>query len=328
MRVLVTGGAGFVGSHVLDRLQACGHEPRNFDLVPSPYHCNGNSVDTVIGDLRDEDAVRAAVRGCEAILHLAAVADVNEVVEDPVRAEDVNVRGTRILLDAARAEGVAQFVYASTVWVYGNAVDATAVTEDTPLSLPTHLYTATKLAGEMYTRSYDELYGTPHTILRFGIPYGPRARTAAVLAAFVARARAGEPLSIAGDGAQTRQFVYVEDLADGIVSSLVPRAVGRTYNLVRDESVSIRQIADIVRELVADVPVVHGPARAADVTLAQVSGARAALELGWSPATTFAEGARRYVESLSATSGSPSASAASMIAGSAATVFRHDSGAL
>lgn len=307
MKVLVTGGAGFVGSHVLDRLQAHGHEPRNFDLFASPYHCNGNGVDTVVGDLRDESTVRAAVRGCDVVIHLAAVADVNHVVEDPVRAEDVNVRGTRILLDAARAEGVDRFVYASTVWVYGNALDDRPVTEDTPLTLPTHLYTATKLAGEMYTRSYGELYGLPYTILRFGIPYGPRARAAAVLATFVARAREGQPLSIAGDGAQTRQFVYVEDLAEGIVAALAPQAVDRTYNLVRNESVSIRQIADIVRDLVADVPIVHGQPRAADVKLAQVSGERATLELGWTPSTTFAEGARRYVESLSATSGSPSA---------------------
>ena len=307
MKVLVTGGAGFVGSHVLDRLQTHGHEPRNLDLVASPYHCNGNAVETVVGDLRDESAVRDAIRGCDAVLHLAAVADVNHVVEDPVRAEDVNVRGTRILLDAARAKGIDRFVYASTVWVYGNSLDDGAVAEDTPLTLPTHLYTATKLAGEMYTRSYGELYGVPHTILRFGIPYGPRARAAAVLAAFVARAREGKPLTIAGDGAQTRQFVYVEDLANGIVAALAPQAVNRTYNLVRDEAVSIRQIADIVRDLVADVPIVHGPPRAADVKLARVSGERASLELGWIPSTTFVEGARRYVESLSSTSGSPRA---------------------
>ena len=307
MRVLVTGGAGFIGSHVLDRLRAHGYEPRNFDLLASPYHCNGNAVETAIGDLRDEDAVRAAMRGCDVVLHLGAVADVNQVVADPAHAEDVNVRGTRTVLEAARAEGVHRFVYASTVWVYGSAVEQGDVTEDTPLTLPTHLYTATKLAGEMYTRSYEELYGVPQTILRFGIPYGPRARAAAVLAAFVARASRGEPLTIAGDGEQTRQFVYVEDLAEGIVASLAPQAVGRTYNLVRDEAVSIRQIADTVRRLVADVPVMHGPARPADVTLAQVSGERAAVELGWTASTTFVDGARRYVESLSATSGSPSA---------------------
>lgn len=328
MKVLVTGGAGFVGSHVIDRLQARGYDPRNFDLVPSPYHRNGNAVETVIGDLRDVEAVRAAVRGCHVVVHLAAVADVNAVVADPGRSDEVNVRGTRILLEASRAEGVERFVYASTVWVYGNATDDSAVTEESPLTLPTHLYTATKLAGEMYAHSYSELYGLPHTILRFGIPYGPRSREAAVVAAFVALARAGKALSIAGDGTQTRQFVYVEDLADGVVAALAPDAAGRVYNLVRDESVSIRQIADIVRELVADVPIVHGPQRVADVKIAHVSGERAAAELGWRATTPFAEGVRRYVESLTATSGSPRATTASMIDGSAAAVLVHDPAAL
>lgn len=322
MRVLVTGGAGFVGSHVIDRLRAHGHEPRNFDLVPSPYHVNGTAVDTILGDLRDEDAVRAAVRGCDAVVHLAAVADVNVVVADPAAAEDVNVRGTRILLDTARDQGIERFVYASTVWVYGDAGSTTPVTEETPLSLPSHLYTATKLAGEMYTTSYGTLYDLPYTILRFGIPYGPRARASTVLAAFVQRARKGDALTIAGDGSQARQFVYVEDLADGVATALAPEAANRTYNLVRDESVSVRQIAEIVRELVADVPIVHVPERAGDVKLAQISGERASAELGWTAKTAFSEGARRYVESLSVTSGaSPHAS---MIAGSAAAVFAQE----
>ena len=326
MRALVTGGAGFVGSHVIDALRARGIEPRNFDLVPSPYHANGNGVDTVIGDLRDEERAREAMRDCDAVLHLAAIADVNAVVADPGAAEDVNVRGTRVLLEAARDEGIDRFVYASTVWVYGDASSDDALTEDAPLSLPDHLYTATKLAGEMYARSYGSLYELPYTILRFGIPYGPRARAATVLAAFVQRARAGEPLTIAGDGSQTRQFVYVEDLADGVVAALAPAAANRTYNLVRDESVSVRQIADTVRELVADVPVVHAPQRAADVKLAPISGARAAAELGWTATTRFADGARRYVESLNGTSGaSPHAS---RIAGSAAAVLAHEPEAL
>src|SRR4029077_15574963 len=101
--------------------------------------------------------------------------------------------------------------------------------EDTPLVLPPHLYTATKLAGEMYCRAYEQLYDVPTTILRFGIPYGPRARAAAVIPSFVARARPGEPLTIAGDGSATRQFVYVEDLAAGVVAALVPNAAGRVY---------------------------------------------------------------------------------------------------
>ena len=134
-----------------------------------------------------------------------------------------------------------RLVYASTIWVYGNAPGPEPHDEDTPLVLPPHLYTATKLAGEMYCRSYDVLYGLPTTILRFGIPYGPRARPAAVVPAFIAKAQAGTPLTIAGDGSATRQFVYVEDLAEGVVAALAPEAAGRIYNLVGDELVSVRR---------------------------------------------------------------------------------------
>src|SRR5439155_24789885 len=231
LRVLVTGGSGFIGSHVVDRLRAHGHEPRNFDLVPSAYHRNGE-LETVIGDLLDVDVLRAALRGCDAVVHLAAVADVNDVVADPARAELVNDRGTSILLEAARAEETPRVVYASTVWVYGDANGFGPVDEDSHLPLPGHLYTATKLAGEMYCTSYAALWGLEHTILRFGIPYGPRARPATVVAAFVARARAGKSLTITGAGTQSRRFVYVEDLADGVVAALAPSAAGRIYNLV------------------------------------------------------------------------------------------------
>ncbi len=315
MRVLVTGGAGFIGSHVVDRLLAAGHEPRIFDLVQSPYH-RRDQVDTTLGDLLDPAAVRAAIRDCDAVLHLAAIADVNAVVADPSHAEAVNVRGTQTLLEAARNVSISRFAYASTVWVYSNPDDDSPVAEDSPLRLPAHLYTATKLAGEMYCHAYDELYGVPHTILRFGIPYGPRSRAAAVVAAFVARASAGEPLTIAGDGRQTRQFVYVEDLAQGCVAALAPQAAGRVYNLVADESVSIRQIADTVRELVAEVPIIHGPERTADVTIGHVSGERAATELGWHATTRFVDGVTGYVDWLAKTSRTPVARAASTITGS------------
>src|SRR5262249_32021069 len=155
-------------------------------------------------------------------------------------------------------EGVGRFVYASTVWVYGGAeANGSALDEDTPLQVPTHFYTATKLAGEMYCRSYEELYGLGQTTLRFGIPYGPRSREAAGVAAFVPRAREGEPLVITGNGSQSRQFVYVEDLADGVVAALADSASTGTYNLVGTETVSIATIAETVRELVADVPIVH-----------------------------------------------------------------------
>jgi UDP-glucose 4-epimerase len=309
--VLVTGGAGFIGSHVVDWLCACGYATRVFDLVPSAWG-NGD-VEWIVGDLLDRSAL------------LAAVADVGAVVADPARADLVNVRGTQFALEAAVAAGVSRFVYASTVWVYGGTVaNGRPLDEDTPVVLPSHFYTATKLAGEMYCRSYGELYGLEQTILRFGIPYGPRSRPAAVVAAFVARARAGEPLVIAGDGLQSRQFVYVDDLAQGIVASILESAPPGLYNLVGDESTTVRAIADQVRELVGDVPIVHVQPRVADVTTPRVSAERAARELGWRARTPFEAGVRSYVDWVIDTSSSPSTATDSRIAGSAATVRRQD----
>jgi UDP-glucose 4-epimerase len=292
MRILVTGGSGFIGSHVVERLLAAGHRPRIFDVRPSPYPLDPR-VEVALGDLLDERAVAHAAAGCEAIVHLAASADVGIVAKEPRAAEELNARGTLHVLEAARETG-ARVLYASTIWAYSD-VRADAVDEDTGLALPSHLYTATKLAGEMYCRSYDELYGVRCTILRFGIPYGPRARPAAVLPIFVAKALAGEALTIAGDGSQSRRFVYVEDLAGGVVAALRPEAAGRVYNLVGGEDVSVRQIADAVRDTVGEVEIVHTEGRAGDFAGARVSGRRAAAELGWTAATPFAEGVRRYV---------------------------------
>ena len=293
MRVLVTGGAGFIGSHVVDSLLAAGMEPRIFDVRPSSHHEPGE-VDSVLGDLLDREALRKAMRGCDAVVHLAAAADVDDVALRPAEAEAVNARGTLNVLEAARGAGVSRVVYASTIWVYGDATGT--VDEDQSIELPDHLYTATKLAGEMYCRSYMALYGLDCTVLRFGIPYGPRARPAGVIPIFVRRALAGEPLTIAGEGLQSRRFVYVEDLADGVVRGLEPQAGGRVYNLVGDESITIRGIADAVGDVLGAVEIVHTSARAADFAGAEISGARAAAELGWRPATSFSEGLRRYVD--------------------------------
>ena len=291
MRVLVTGGAGFIGSHVVDRLLASGHEPRIFDLRPPiPEHA---TVESVRGDIRDREAVIAAARNCDVIAHLAASADVGTVERQPCAAEELNASGTLHVLEAARETG-ARVLYASTIWAYSD-VQAAEVDEDTGLALPSHLYTATKLAGEMYCHSYQELYGVACTILRFGIPYGPRARPAAVLPIFVNKALAGQPLTIAGDGLQSRRFVYVEDLAEGVVAALRPAAAGRVYNLVGDGDTSVREIADAVRSAVGEVEIVHVEGRAGDFAGARVSGERARAELGWTAATPFAEGVRRYV---------------------------------
>jgi len=229
------------------------------------------------------------------VMHLAAAADVNEVAKMPVESEAANARGTLNVLEAARGAGVKRVIYASTIWVY-TGESGERVDEESNLGMPNHLYTASKLAGEMYCRSYNELYDLEFTVLRFGIPYGPRARPAAVVPAFVGKAMDGQPLTVAGAGDQSRRFVYVEDLASGCVKALDPVAANRTYNLVSDSSVTILEIAELVQELVAPTGIEYTEQRTADYVGVEVSGVRAEEELGWTAETSFADGVSRYVE--------------------------------
>jgi UDP-glucose 4-epimerase len=202
-------------------------------------------------------------------------------------------------------------IYGSTIWVYGESGEG-VLDEEAPLALPGHIYTASKLAGEMYCASYAELYGVQFTILRFGIPYGPRARPSGVIPIFIRRALAGEPLTIAGDGLQTRRFVYVEDLAEGVVRALDPCAVNRVYNLAGDETVTICELAEAVREQVGEVKIVHVPGRGGDFGGAEISSHRAEQELGWRASTPLRDGVARYLAWLNekaAVSGRDTASA-------------------
>jgi UDP-glucose 4-epimerase len=294
MRVLVTGGGGFIGSHVVDRLIRDGHTPRIFDLSASPYH-SPLEVETFTGSITDPANLDLAMRDCDAVIHLAAVADVAHVLADPVLAEEVNTRGTLNVLEAACRAKVGRVVYGSTTWVYSDCAEQ-AVSEETPIPAPRHLYTATKLAGETYCAGYAELYELESTVLRFGIPYGPRARAAGVVAKFTDLAFEGKALTIAGDGSQTRSFIYVEDLADGIVASLAPAAAGRTYNLSGEEVVTILEIAERVQENTDGCEITHTPPRPGDFPGKEISNARALEEIGWKAETSFREGVRRYVE--------------------------------
>jgi UDP-glucose 4-epimerase len=294
MRVLVTGGGGFIGSHVVDRLRDKGMTPRIFDLSASPYH-SPLEVETFTGSITDPANLDLAMRDCDAVIHLAAVADVGHVHADPVLAEEVNTRGTLNVLEAACRAKVGRVVYGSTTWVYSDCVEQ-EVDEETPIPAPRHLYTATKLAGETYCAGYAELFDLESTILRFGIPYGPRARAAGVVAKFTDLAFEGKPLTIAGDGSTTRSFIYVEDLADGIVAALRPEAAGRTYNLSGDEVVTILEIAERVQENTDNCEIVHTPPRPGDFPGKAISNERALEELNWKAETSFKEGVRKYVE--------------------------------
>jgi UDP-glucose 4-epimerase len=294
MRILVTGGGGFIGSHVVDRLIDRGITPRIFDLSASPYH-SPLEVETFTGSITDPANLDLAMRDCDAVIHLAAVADVAHVHADPVLAEEVNTRGTLNVLEAACRTEVGRVVYGSTTWVYSDCTEQ-SVDEETPIPAPRHLYTATKLAGETYCAGYAELFDLDSTVLRFGIPYGPRARAAGVVAKFTDLALEGKALTIAGDGSQCRSFIYVEDLAAGIVSALEPAAANRTYNLSGDEVVTILEIAEAVQEMTGGCEIVHTPPRPGDFPGKEISNVRALEEMGWKAETSFREGVRKYVE--------------------------------
>jgi UDP-glucose 4-epimerase len=297
MRVVVTGGGGFIGSHVVDQLAAAGHD---VVVIDTAGRWRNPAAEYRDADLFDAAALSAAVAGAEAIFHLAGAADVNQVAADPAGAVRLNVEGTARVLDAARHGGVGRVLLASTVWVYGATAWEGERTESAPVDLASagHVYVATKLAAELLMHSYREMYGQQFTILRYGIPYGPRMRDALVVARFVQAARDGGPITIAGTGEQQRYYVYVEDLADAHVRALSPAAADQVLALEGGEPVSVREIADTVCRLVAPVPVRHVPARAADYQGVQVSGRLAKEVLDWAPATPFEAGVRRYLDWL------------------------------
>ncbi|KJY31176.1 MULTISPECIES: NAD-dependent epimerase/dehydratase family protein [unclassified Streptomyces] len=302
MRIAVTGGCGFIGSHVVDRLLAAGHEVLAVDSTDK--YLNPDADHARI-DILDLPALTAALDGCEVVFHLAAQADVERVAADPVGAVRANIDGTEAVLEAARRNDLSRTVLASTVWVYGAALgeagmedEEQELDEHVPIELDHsgHLYVATKLAAEMLVHSYRQLYGRHFTILRYGIPYGPRMRDELVVARFVQAALDGRPITIAGDGRQSRNFVYVEDLADAHVRALSPAAEDQTFALEGSTAVSVRDIADTVDRLLGPVSIEHIEARTADYAGRRISAAQAKRLLGWSPRTNFADGVRRYAD--------------------------------
>lgn len=302
MRVAVTGGCGFIGSHVVDRLVKAGHDVLVIDKHERWVNPRAGYV---IADLFDTAALDAALDGREVVFHLAGAADVNEVAADPVLALRLNVEGVGRVLDAARERGCTRVVLASTVWVYGATLGDGERTEDAAVDLRRvgHLYVSTKLAAEMVMHSYRQMYGQEFTILRYGIPYGPRMRDALVVARFVSAAKEGQPITIAGTGNQQRNFVYVEDLAEAHVLALSPAAANQTLALEGGTPVTVSEIAETVQHLVRQVPIVHVPGRPADYDGVSISNRLAKELLNWSPSTPLAEGVRKYLEWLDTTGG-------------------------
>ena len=292
MLVMVTGGSGFIGSHVVDKLRARGIDVRTFDMVLPRFR---KDIEYYQGSLLDMETLRMGMNSVDVVYHLGAVANVKDVYEEPHYSEAINTRGSINVLEAARRSEIKRVILASTVWVYSDT-EGDVVDESTPLSAPSHLYTATKMAAEYYCQCYSKLYGLNTTILRYGIPYGPRARPGAVIPIFVEKALNGEPLTIAGDGLQYRNFLYVEDLAEGNVLALKEVAKNKIYNLPGKERITIKQVAETVRKILGDVKIEYVEGRKGDFSGKEISGERAKQELGWQPKVSFEEGVRRYIE--------------------------------
>jgi len=296
MRTVVTGGTGFIGSHVVDKLLAAGHQVTVVDLR-APHR---SDVDHHAVDISDLDGLVRATAGADAVFHLAAFADVNDVTADPVGATEANVLGTMKVWEACRRNGVKRAILASTVWVYGGAAVGEGPLDETAsfsLKRAGHLYTSSKLAAELVVQSCHTLYGQEFTILRYGIPYGPRMRPSLVIPKFVSMALKGEPITIHGDGSQHRNYVYVEELAQAHVLALGDEGANEVFNLEGTERVTIRSLVHSIGDVLgAPVNAAYLEGRAGDYEGATISADKADRVLGWKPAVPFSEGLRRYVD--------------------------------
>jgi len=295
-KVVVTGGSGFIGSHVVDALVEAGHHVTVVDHRVRPHRTDVAFEDV---DLMDLSSVLAATKGAEHIFHLAAVSNVNYAYKYPVYSTALNVMGTTHILEAARINGAQRVHLASTVWVYNGAPDGKPADETVPFYLEGagHIYTSTKMAAEMLCHNYSQLYKVPFTILRYGIPYGPRMREELLIPIFIKKALNGQPLTISGRGEQYRNFVYVRDMADAHVLAMKDQAVNQTYNLEGTRKVTVLEVAEGIKKVLGDdVKLEFTPARPGDFGGKDVSANKARQELDWYPTVSFEEGLKRTVQ--------------------------------
>jgi UDP-glucose 4-epimerase len=291
MTVMVTGGAGFIGSHVVDALLARGDEVHVVDDLSHGFRANVPSAATLhVYDIRGSLETIARDTGTHAIVHLAAQADVRVSVAEPGRDAAINVVGTVNVLEAARLAG-ARVVFASTGGaIYGEC--ERPAREDDPC-LPLSPYGAAKLAGEGYLGTFTRLYGTPAVALRFGNVYGPRQDPhgeAGVVAIFLGKLLDGEPCRIFGDGLQSRDYVYAGDVARATLAALDSDVDG-LLNIGTGTATSVLDLYEVCRSVAGSTAEpVHEPARAGELGRSVLDGGRAAATIGFRPETSLTDG--------------------------------------
>lgn len=302
MRILVTGGAGFIGSHVVDRLLGDGHAVTVVDNLSTGRPGLVNSAAALEAcDIRGArlDAVLARCRP-EVVVHVAAQAAVARSVIDPALDASVNLLGTVLLLDAARRAGVRRVVYTSTGGAAYGDTEVLPTPEDHPLR-PASPYGVSKVAADLYLACWSGLTGVPALTLRLANIYGPRQSPhgeAGVVAIFCDRLLRGEPCVINGDGEQTRDFVYVGDVADAVARAVARPDVAGALNVSTGVETTVNEIyTRLARAAGTDRPARHGPPRPGEQRRSVLDPRRAADVLGWAPGTPLDEGLRRTLES-------------------------------
>jgi UDP-glucose 4-epimerase len=302
MLTLVTGGAGFIGSNLADTLLAEGHEVRVLDNLSTGFAENVPSGATWIeGDITDQALVEEAVDGVEVVFHQAARGSVARSLDTPLVTDNINVNGTLTVIDASRRAGVRRIVSASSSSVYGGVAprptpEASALTPKSP-------YAVTKMTGEHYLRVFSELYPIETVALRYFNVYGPRQRPdsayAAVIPRFIAALRAGESPEVHGDGLQSRDFAFVDDVVRAnILAATAPAEAcsGKAYNIAGGSEQSLMEMLAILNDVLGvSIAPIHIEPRAGDVRHSYADLTRAREDLGYEPSITFADGLRRTV---------------------------------